>query len=150
MKKQTESAETQGVIKELIGLLKKGNAHASFDAAVKDLPFDDIGKKLKGLPYSIWQLTEHVRITQNDILEFSFNKNYKERKWPDDYWPKEAAPENEAAWRKSTDEIKNDLKNFIELLKDEDADLLTPFAHGNSHKNNKIIFRAKIEGSPGS
>ena len=70
MKQQTTSTETNGIIKELISLLKKGNAHASFDDAIKDIPFDDLSKKPNNLPYSIWQLTEHIRITQNDILEF--------------------------------------------------------------------------------
>ena len=131
MKKQTALTETNNVIKELISLLKKGNAHASFNDAIKDIPFDDLSKKPHNLPYSIWQLTEHIRITQKDILEFSSNKNYKALNWPDDYWPKEPAPKDEAAWKKCIDEIQSDLKNFIELLKDENADLLTPFAHGD-------------------
>lgn len=131
MKKQVTSTEINGIIKELISLLKKGNAHASFNDAIKNIPFDDLSKKPNNLPYSIWQLTEHIRITQKDILDFSTNDNYKELNWPEDYWPKETAPENEAVWQKSIDEIQKDLKAFIELLKDEDADLLMPFAHGN-------------------
>lgn len=128
MKKQEEIAVT---IKELIALLKKGNAHASFETAVKDVPFDDLGKIPNNLPYSIWQLAEHIRITQNDILDFSSNKNYKEKNWPADYWVKDAAPKNKTAWENSLSEIKKDLKQFIELLKDEDVDLLTPFEHGS-------------------
>jgi uncharacterized damage-inducible protein DinB len=131
MNQQTISTETNGIVKELTSLLKKGNAHSSFDDAIKDISFDDLSKKPNNLPYSIWQLTEHIRITQNDILEFSTNKNYAALNWPDDYWPKEAAPKNEATWRKSVDDIKNDLQQFIELLKDENVDLLTPFAHGD-------------------
>jgi uncharacterized damage-inducible protein DinB len=131
MKKQTTSLETKNVIKELIALLKKGNAHVSFNDAIKDIPFDDLSKKPNNLPYSIWQLAEHIRITQKDILDFSTNDNYKALNWPADYWPKEAAPKNEAAWKKCIDEIQNDLKAFIELLKDENADLLTPFVHGD-------------------
>lgn len=131
MKKQAEPTETHFVIKELIPLLKKSNAHASFYNAIKDIPFEDLGKKPHNLPYSIWQITEHIRITQNDILEFSINKNYKALNWPNDYWPKETAPKNETEWKKCIDNIKDDLKAFIELLKDENADLLTPFAHGD-------------------
>ena len=131
MEKQVTSTETNGIIKELISLLKKGNAHASFNDAIKNIPFDDLSKKPNNLPYSIWQLTEHIRITQKDILDFSTNSNYKALNWPGDYWPKESAPENEAAWKKCIDEIQKDLKAFIELLKDENADLLTPFAHGD-------------------
>ncbi len=131
MDKQVTSTETNNIIKEIISLLKKSNAHASFNNAIKDIPFDDLSKRPNNLPYSIWQLTEHIRITQKDILDFSTNDNYKALNWPDDYWPKETAPENEAAWKKCIDEIQKDLKTFIELLKDENADLLTPFAHGD-------------------
>jgi uncharacterized damage-inducible protein DinB len=131
MEKQVTSTETNGIIKELISLLKKGNAHASFNDAIKNIPFDDLSKKPNNLPYSIWQLTRHICITQKDILDFSTNNNYKVLNWPGDYWPKESAPENEAAWKKCIDEIQKDLKAFIELLKDENADLLTPFAHGD-------------------
>lgn len=131
MKKHAELKEAHGVIKELISLLKKGKAHASFNDAIKDIPFEDLGKKPNNLPYSIWQLTEHIRITQNDILEFSTNKNYKPLNWPDDYWTKKAEPENEAEWKESINKINGDLKAFIELLKDENADLLNPFEHGD-------------------
>src|SRR3954471_3176551 len=129
--KQTTSTEINKIIKELISLLKKGNAHVSFNDAIKDIPFEDLSKKPDNLPYSIWQLIEHIRITQKDILDFSRNNNYKALNWPDDYWPKEIAPKNEASWKKSVNEIKDDLKQFIELLKDENVDLLTPFEHGD-------------------
>ena len=72
------------------------------------------------LPYSIWQITEHIRIAQKDILDFSANTNYKELNWPDDYWPKDAAPENEAEWEKSLKQIDDDLNEFIELLNDSE------------------------------
>jgi len=131
MKREITTAETSTFIKELIELLKKGNAHVPFNDAIKNIPFEDLGKKPHNLPYSIWQLTEHIRITQKDILDFSANKNYKELKWPDDYWPKESSPENDAEWKKCINEIHDDLKAFIELLKAEDADLFTPFEHGS-------------------
>ncbi len=128
--KQITSTETYNVNKELISLLKKGNAHVSFNNAIKDIPFNDLGKKPHNLPYSIWQLTEHIRIAQNDVLEFSINENYKSLTWPNDYWPEETSPKNEDAWKECIEAIKGDLKTFIELLKVENADLLTPFAHG--------------------
>jgi uncharacterized damage-inducible protein DinB len=130
MKKEISSTEISNITKELIELLKMGNAHAPFNEAIKNIPFEDLGKKPHSLPYSIWQLTEHIRITQKDILDFSANKNYKEIKWPDDYWPKEATPKNEAEWKNSIDEINSDLKTFIELLKADNVDLFTPFEHG--------------------
>ena len=69
------------------------------------------------MPYSIWQITEHIRITQKDILDFSAEKNYKELNWPADYWPKDDAPKDEDGMEKCIKKINNDLNEFIELLK---------------------------------
>ena len=82
------------------------------------------------MPYSIWQITEHIRITQKDILDFSFKKNYTELNWPEDYWPKNAAPQNEEAWKNCIKEINDDLDEFIELLKKAE-DIFIPLQHGS-------------------
>ncbi|SFP58084.1 DinB family protein [Parafilimonas terrae] len=121
--------ELQNLLDELVFLLKKGNAHVSFNDAIKDIPFDDLGKKPQGLPYSIWQIAEHIRITQKDILDFSANENYKELNWPADYWPHAAAPESVAAWENCTREINDDLEAFIKLLT-HSANIFKPFEHG--------------------
>ncbi|MEP6466098.1 MAG: DinB family protein [Parafilimonas sp.] len=125
----TDTSGSNALIKELTSLLKKGNAHVTFNEAIKNIPFEDLGKITGNLPYSLWQITEHIRITQKDILDFSVNKNYKELNWPDDYWPKDAAPKNEEAWKKCIQSIDNDLNNFIELLNTSE-DIFTPFKHG--------------------
>lgn len=130
MKQEQSSLSSNDIIKELTALLTKGNAHASFNDAVKDIPFEDLGKKPQSLPYSIWQLTEHIRIAQNDIIEFCINTNYKELNWPDDYWPKETEPANKIDWENSINAIKKDLNDFIELLKDKASELTIPFEHG--------------------
>ena len=127
---KNETFQTTTLIEELILLLQKGNAHVSFNDAVKNIPFEDLGKKPGDLPYSIWQVTEHIRITQKDILDFSANKNYKELNWPDEYWPKNAVPENEQDWENSIKTINKDLNDFIELLKNS-QDIFKPFDHGN-------------------
>ena len=127
---KNETLQTTPLIKELIFLLQKGNAHVSFNDAVKNIPFEDLGKKPSDLPYSIWQVTEHIRITQKDILDFSANKNYKELNWPDEYWPKNAVPENKQDWENSIKTINKDLNDFIELLKNS-QDIFKPFDHGN-------------------
>jgi hypothetical protein len=119
------------VIKELEKLLNKSNAHASFDEAVKDLHYDALGSVPKGLPYSIWQLTEHIRITQWDMLEFSRDPGHKSPQWPDDYWPKEPAPPDIHAWKKTLIQITADRKAFIDLLHKEKENILTPFPHGD-------------------
>jgi hypothetical protein len=144
------------IVKELESLLHGGNAHASFDEAVKDIPLDLPGQAPHELPYSIWQLVEHIRIVQWDILEFCRNPHHKSPQWPDGFWPKEKAPADKKAWERSLDQIKADKKAFIALLhkagspgakssgpksdgaksgdaRSDDApdDLLTPFPHGD-------------------
>lgn len=119
------------LIKTLEQFLNGGHAHATFDDAVKGLPAELRGKIPEGLPYSIWQIVEHIRITQWDILEFSRNPKHESPAWPEGYWPKETAPASDAAWKKCLTQIKHDLKEFIDLLKDPDADLYKPFPHGD-------------------
>ncbi len=122
--------ETNAIlIDELIQLLHGGNAHVSFTDAIAGLPANLRGVKPEKLPYSIWQLVDHIRIAQWDMLEFSKDANHKSPKWPEEYWAKEAAPESDAAWHKALTQIDTDLKNFIELLKTQD--LYKPLPHGS-------------------
>jgi hypothetical protein len=116
------------LIDELINLLEGGGAHVSFKDAVKGLPAAMWGSVVNDLPYSIWQIVEHIRIAQWDMVEFSHDGSHKSPKWPDGYWPKEAAPENDAAWRKSIKQIESDLEQFVELL--QKADIYEPIPHG--------------------
>ena len=90
-----------------------------------------LGEKPGNLPYSIWQLAEHIRIAQWDILEFSRNAKHVSPKWPDGYWPKEEAPESEAAWQKCMDTIQADRNAFIELIKNAGDALDEVFEYGN-------------------
>ena len=134
-----KETKTKGVLAkaletELTWLLEGGHAHATFDDAVKDFPVELRGKVPKGLPYSAWQIVEHLRLTQRDMLDFSDNTNgtYKDKKWPDEYWPKEAAPPNEKAWKKTIDTIHADRRAFLKLVNEADkATLIQPFAWGN-------------------
>ncbi len=119
------------VIKELEDLLKKGNAHASLDDALKDIPFNQLGSVPDGLPYSIWQLAEHIRIAQWDILEFSRDQKHKSPVWPDAYWPKERQPAHAADWKKTVEQIAADRKAFIGLLEKAGDAIYTPFPHGD-------------------
>src|SRR4051812_32105779 len=125
-----QNHSSQQLKKELATLLQKSGAHVSFDDAIRNIPFNDLGKKPNNVPYSIWQQVEHIRITQKDILDFSVNKNYKELNWPDDYWVKEPAPRNEAAWNQNIANIQSDLNEFIEALQNAD-DIYEPFKHGS-------------------
>ena len=120
--------------RELIALLDGGQAHATFEDAVKDLPAKLRGIVPEGLPYSGWQIVEHLRIAQRDILEFSDNADgsYKPMKWPDAYWPKSAEPPDAEAWEKSLGAIRADRKAFDELVHgSDDAGLVKAFEWGD-------------------
>lgn len=117
------------LINELITLLTGKGAHISFTEAVEGLPADLRGAKPDNMPYSIWQLVEHIRIAQWDMLEFSRDASHQSPKWPDEYWPEEAAPKSDDAWNKSLTLINNDLQEFISLLKNANS-IYEPFAHG--------------------
>ena len=116
------------LIQEIAKLLIGGGAHAKFTDAVKDINPRVRGLKPEHMPYSIWQLVEHIRIAQWDMLQFCKDANHKSPAWPDDYWPKEAEPANENAWEGAISQIQSDLDEFIELV--EHADLFQPLEHG--------------------
>ena len=128
MNNTTNSKE---LIKQLRDLVLKGNAHATTDNAVENVPLEIRGMVPDGLPYSIWQIMEHIRITQWDILDFSRNPDYKEIEWPAEYWPKEKEPKDDAAWNGSIKQIKKDRQDFVALLEQDDVDLYTPFPWGS-------------------
>jgi hypothetical protein len=91
---------TEPVIEQLLALLNKGQAHATFEDAVADFPAGQRGIVPSGLPYSAWQIVEHLRIAQKDILDFSDPPagGYQHQKWPEAYWPKAAEPPSADAW----------------------------------------------------
>jgi hypothetical protein len=127
-------ATTRRVLKELKALLDGGQAHATFEHAVKGLPVPLRGAVPPSLPYSAWQIVEHIRIAQRDILDFSRNADgsYQARKWPEDYWPASPMPPNEEAWDTSVREVQADRKAFEELLGSADAEgLVQPFPWGD-------------------
>jgi hypothetical protein len=128
------------VIKHLEEAMVGSNAHASFDDAVRDIPHDLLGSIPTHLPYSIWQLVEHIRITQWDILEFSRDPHHKSPHWPDDYWPREKAPAHSGDWQKSLDRIAADRKTFIALLRKAGEDIYAALPHGDGQS----LFREAV------
>jgi hypothetical protein len=136
----TEKSHTDQLIKELEAALTGGNAHASFDDAVKDFPHDLLGSIPNGLPYSIWQLVEHIRITQWDILEFCRDPHHESPHWPDDYWPAQKSPAHAGDWKKSLDKIAADRKAFIDLLHKEKENMYIAFPHGSGQS----LFREAL------
>jgi hypothetical protein len=107
------------------------DAHGTFEAAVDGVPPSHRGRLPQGLPYSPWQLLEHLRITQHDILDFCRNPNYAELHWPDDYWPKSAAPPSDSAWDESVRGFLEDRDAMQALAADGSVDLLATIPHGD-------------------
>lgn len=139
MKNAADKA-TAAVLKELEAGLTGGNAHASFEDAVKNIPHGHLGMVPEGLPYSLWQLVEHIRLSQWDILDFCRNPDYKAMDWPAAYWPKEKAPAHNGDFKKSVDQIRADRQAFIDILRKAGDELHTPIPHGDG----QTLFREAI------
>ena len=114
----------------LLYLLRGGGAHADFDSALKGLPASLRGKRPRGAPYSPWELLEHMRLAQSDILEFSRDAKHESPKWPEGYWPASAAPPTATAWSKSVAGFRKDLDAMCALVADLSTDLYAKIPHG--------------------
>ncbi len=115
---------------QLAAVLGWRDAHADLEAAVERLPAALRGRVPEGLPYSPWQLLEHMRLAQHDILDFCRNPAYEEPHWPDDYWPAEAEPPSADAWDASLAGFRRDLEALRALALDESVDLFAAIPHG--------------------
>jgi hypothetical protein len=115
--------------KHLTKILDWEDAHVAFDAAVKGIPRALRGVAPERLPYSLWQLLEHLRLTQHDILEFCRNPKYVELA-PEDYWPASAVPPTAAAWDKSIAGFRHDREALKQLAADPAVDLFERIPHG--------------------
>jgi len=122
--------ETVSLRKHLSNLLQMKGAHLNLEAAVSGFPVELRGVKPAGAPHSAWELLEHMRFAQEDILDFSRNPKYKEKKFPDDYWPATSAPPSAEAWDESVRKFQEDLKAMQDLLADTKHDLLARIPHG--------------------
>jgi hypothetical protein len=115
----------------LLKLLSGKWAHLEFDDAVAEFPAHIRGTKAGRLPYSAWQLLEHMRIAQWDILEFSRDPGHVSPDWPAGYWPETEEPPSESAWDDSVRRFKNDLEDMRELIENPDTDLFSQIPHGS-------------------
>lgn len=117
---------------QLVALLRGGQAHVTFDDAIADFPEELCGAVPKGLEHSAWQILEHIRIAQRDILDFSAppTGGYQPMKFPDDYWPKSPVPPGPRAWEQSIAAIRKDQETFESLIAKPSADLYKPFCWG--------------------
>lgn len=115
----------------LLELLRGGSAHLDFDKAIEDLPAGLRGVRPDGSPHSIWELVEHLRFTQWDILDFTRNPDYVTPSWPEDYWPKTPAPPDDAAWDEAVAAFRRDLKAMQDLVADPKTDLYAKIPWGD-------------------
>lgn len=115
----------------LLTLLDSGDAHLRFDDAVKDFPVELRGKRPAGGPHSPWELLEHLRIAQSDLLEFSRDASHISPEFPAGYWPASEAPPTDTAWDESVAAFRKDQREFVELLRDSSIDLHQRIPHGN-------------------
>ena len=106
-------------------------AHVTFDDVVEGFPADLRGIRPEGLPHSGWELVEHLRITQRDILDFCRDAAYQEKRWPDDYWPGQPAPPSDNAWDAAIAAYRADRQAMQELARDPDVDLNARIPHGS-------------------
>jgi hypothetical protein len=112
-------------------LLAWEDAHVGFEAAVENIPVGLRSRQPSGVPYSPWQLVEHLRRTQYDILDFCLNPNYKELAWPADYWPPSVGPETPSAWDGSIAQFQKDRRALQQLAADRSIDLNARIPHGS-------------------
>ena len=113
----------------LLELLQGESAHISLESVLNDFPLEHINTRPTGPPHTAWQLLEHIRIAQWDILDFCRNANYQEMKWPDDYWP--TGEGTVEAWQGSVKQLFDDVQAMRDLVSDKNTDLFAKIPHGN-------------------
>jgi hypothetical protein len=148
--------------KHVLHLLAGKGAHVEFDEAIADFPEELRGKRVAGAPHTAWQLLEHMRIAQWDILEFSRDAKHVSPKWPEGYWPKTDAPPDTAAWDGCLRQFRQDRDAMRALISDPAADLFARIPHGqgqtllrealvladhNSYHLGQLVFLRKLLGS---
>src|SRR3954470_8550561 len=151
--------ESSALRKMIVDAMSGHHSHIDFDAVVEDFPTELRGLKPCGASHSAWQLLEHLRIAQSDILEFSRNPKHKSPKWPEGYWPEVQAPPNPEAWTESVAAFKRDGKELAALVNNPTSDLFHALPHGegqtllreallvashNSYHLGQLVFLKKI------
>jgi len=125
-----QSTSDKSLREHVVSLLSGGNAHLSLADFVKDFPVEKCGERIEGIPYTAWQVLEHMRVAQWDILEFSRNANHVSPKWPEGYWPAQEEFGDAAKWNESVGKFRDDLQQIENLVNDPATDLLAKIPHG--------------------
>ena len=127
---------------QLAAALDWGEAHADFDRAVEGFPTALRGRRVRGLPYSAWQILEHLRITQHDLLDFATNPRYESLAWPADYWPRDPAPPSARAWTASVAAFRKDRLALKRQATNKRIDLAAKIPHGDGQTYIREILLA--------
>ncbi|MEO7216965.1 MAG: DinB family protein [Gemmatimonadaceae bacterium] len=117
-------------------------SHATFDDAVDGLSAELRGRRPEHFPHSIWELVEHIRIAQADIVAFMRDKSYKTPKWPDDYWPSEPAPRDSHAWNNSIAAVRRGNAELKAIATDPALDLTAKIPWGDDQTYLRTILVA--------
>ncbi|MEX2402459.1 MAG: DinB family protein [Rhodothermales bacterium] len=107
------------------------SAHVDLERAVRGVPPDHRGRRPDGCPHSLWQLLEHIRLAQADILKYCTSDVYEPPTWPDDYWPLDPHPPTAEAWQQSVQALLADRAGLIELI--EEVDVEDHLLHAPEH-----------------
>ena len=121
----------QSLREHVLSLLRGGNAHISFDDFIADFPAQLCGRKIDHLPYTPWQVLEHMRIAQWDIVEFCRDAGHVSPKFPKGYWPKPDELGNAKLWHATIEKFRSDLKQMEELVSKPSTDLFAKIPHGD-------------------
>ena len=126
----TPNGNEQTLRDHLLSLLRGGNAHISFDDFIAGFPAESCSQRIEGLPYTAWQVLEHMRIAQWDILEFCREAKHVSPKWPEGYWPKPSELGNAELWKETVEKFRADLKQMGDLVSDPSTDLFAKIPPG--------------------
>lgn len=135
-----QNEQDDSVRKHVLYLLRGGGAHQSFDDIAGSFPPDLCNRRIEGLPYTAWQVLEHMRLAQWDILEFSRDPDHVSPEFPKGYWPKADELGTPALWQESVDRFRSDLQQMEALVEDPATDLYAKIPHGDG----QIILREAL------
>ena len=133
-------SDDQILRQQLLALLRGGNAHLGFEAAIADFPLEQINRQPPHVAYTPWHLLEHLRLAQWDILEFIRNPDHISPPWPQGYWPPPEAQADAAQWAKTIDDFRADLQAIEAIVMDPETDFFAPLPHAKDY----TIFREVV------
>ena len=125
-KNEIHSIHQDSIRIHLLHMLQGDGAHADFDTAIKDLPADLRGKRPEGASHSPWEVVEHLRIAQRDILDYIRDVKHVSPDFPDGYWPNTPAPSSAKQWDQSVQAFRSDFADALRLANGDSTDLLAP------------------------